>query len=93
MSESAVGLSILAGLVLVSSVVSHRFIPNLFLASGFAAAAAAIAFQVVAYWHAGFLDPFFPIALAISFVCAFVSSLLIGYSMRRFGLVRRPTLR
>jgi hypothetical protein len=82
MSEGAVGLFVLLALGVVASIVSHRLIRNYLLASLTAAAIATVAFQLVAWWRQGYLDPFFPIALVVGGVLVFVIALIVGIAPR-----------
>jgi hypothetical protein len=86
MSEPTTGIVVLAGLVLVNSLLSHRFISRLWLASIVASAASAILFQVFVTVRLGYLDKFFIIALQFSLLYGFFGSLAIGYLMRRLGI-------
>lgn len=86
MSEATTGVVVLAGLVVVSSLLAHRFISRLWLASIIASAASAILFQVFVTLRLGHLDKFFIIALQFSFLYGFFGSLVICYFMRRVGI-------
>ena len=89
MSQGTIGLFIFGGLVLVSSVVAHRFIARVLLASGVTALATAFTFQAIVFFELGYMDPFWPIALGLTLVYAFVGSLVIGYLMRLVGIAAR----
>ena len=78
MSEGTVGLIILLTMALGSSLVWHCLVNSFVLAVVGATTTAVIAFQVAAYIHLGYLDPFFLIAIATSLVIAAVIALLVG---------------
>jgi hypothetical protein len=89
MSEGTVGIVILSGLILVSSVLSHLHISRVWAAAFVSAFVSALTFQVLARLHLGYWDPFWPIALFTTLVLAFVGALLIGLTMRWLGVAVR----
>jgi hypothetical protein len=84
MSESTVGILILLGISGVAATVTHcfycRFLPACFLS----AFVATLMFQVAAFFRLGYLDTFFPIAVAVGGFISFVVALVIGGVVRRF---------
>jgi uncharacterized protein (DUF2062 family) len=94
MSESTVGILILSGLILVSSVLAHLRMSSVWAAAFVAAFVSALTFQILARLHLGYWDPFWPIALFTSLVLAFIGALLVGLAMRWLGVAvskRRAT--
>ena len=72
------GIIIFSILAIALSVLSHALIKRISLAILIAAITTAITFQIIVYFLAGYLDPFFPIALLTTFALAFLIALLIG---------------
>ncbi len=67
--------------------VAHIIIKRYILAIVIAIVIAPVLFQVFAYWHAGYLDPFFVIALVVSQILTGVISAIVGlpfYFSRKF---------
>ena len=90
MSEATTGVLILGGLVVMSSLLCHRFISPLWRAAVIASAVSAILFQVVVTIQLGHLDKFFIVALQFSFLYGFLGSMAIGYFMRLIGIAATP---
>jgi hypothetical protein len=86
MSEGAQGLLVLFTVALVTAVAWHWVLCSFPAATLVATATAVVLFQVVAYAHLGYLDPFFMVAVATSSVVCFVVSLLVGWA---FVVMRR----
>ena len=86
MSEGTSGLLVLAAVALVSAAGWHWVLRSFPLATLLATATAVVLFQVVAYAHLGYLDPFFMVAVATTSAVCFVVALLVGWV---FLLVRR----
>lgn len=83
MSDGAIGMIVLVAISIASAFISHKQIKSFMLAVIVSTLASVILFQVVAYIQLGHLDPFFPIAMAVSGFIAFFISLVIGYALGR----------
>lgn len=83
MDEGTIGIFILAALIIGFSVLCHWKIHYFWGATVLATLSATLLFQVIAYIHLGYLDPFFQIAFVVSVFWALVGALIIGYLMRR----------
>ena len=90
MSEATNGVVILGCIVIVSSLLCHRFISRLWLAAVISSAVSAVLFQVLVTIRLGHLDKFFIVALQFSFLYGFLGSMAIGYLMRLVGIAARP---
>jgi len=94
MSEGAFGFLLLVLISSATALVIHWFtrslwsasavaaVFRLWVASVVAAVLATVIFQVAAYWHAGRLDKFFPIAVVVGGFWSFVIALMIGWLFR-----------
>lgn len=82
MPEALTGLLVLLSVSVVSAVAWHWRVARYPRAAVGGASTAAAAFQVLAALHAGYFDPFWPIALVISFFPALIVSLLVGLPWR-----------
>jgi len=84
MSESTLGILILLGISGVVATVTHcfycRFIPACFLS----AFVATLMFLSAAFFRLGYLDPFFPIVVAVGGSISFAVALVVGGVVRRF---------
>jgi hypothetical protein len=72
------GIIIFSILAIALSVLSHTLIKRISLAILIAAITTAITFQIIVYFLAGYIDPFFPIALLTTFVLAFLIALVVS---------------
>lgn len=90
MSEGAVGFMVLIGLSIGTAVCFHFLIHHYALAIICAAISSDILFQIVVYLHAGYLDPFFTIALVTGGAIALVIAAIIGVP---FAFLRRKEQR
>ena len=86
MSEGTVGLLALFTVALLSAAGWHLALRSFPAATLLATATAVVLFQVVAYAHLGYLDPFFMVAVATSSVVCLVVALLVGWL---FLVIRR----
>ena len=86
MSEATIGIVVFALTAVASAAIWHWLLRHYFLASFGAAICAALMFQVFAYLHAGYLDPFYPIAVVVSLAIAFVVALIVGPLIEFFRL-------
>ena len=84
MSESTVGILILLGISGLVATVTHCFYRRFLPASLLSAFVATLMFQVTAFFRLGYLDPFFPIAVAVGGCISFVVALVVGGVVRRF---------
>ena len=78
MTEPLQGLLILGLLAVASAVGWHMVVRRFGYAVLGAAGTATVLFQVAAYIHVGYLDPFFPIAVVISAILASGVAVIIG---------------
>ena len=78
MSEGDAGPVVLVSIAVASAAIWHWVVKRYFLASIGAAFSASIVFQIAAYLHIGYLDPFYLIALVTGAGVAFVVALLVG---------------
>ena len=78
MSDGAVGLLVLVAISIGSAAAWHFKFREYAIAAGCAAATSVVVFQVVAYLQAGYLDPFFPIAVVTSSLLSFAIALIVG---------------
>jgi len=72
----------------VVSIISHVLIKKISSAILLAAISTALIFQLMVYFRAGYLDPFFPVRLIANFLIAFLTALIIGIP---FKIWRRNT--
>jgi hypothetical protein len=78
---SAVGMLAMAAfiaLVVATSLAAHALLRSYLVAAAVAASSAAVLFQLVGVIVQGYLDPFFLVALAITWVLAFGGALVLG---------------
>jgi hypothetical protein len=87
-SEGAVGLVVLGVICCACSITAHLLVRSFWLAVVVTVVAAVSLFQLAAYLHIGFLDPFWPIALVTTSVISFMASVGIGVVVRRMRQVR-----
>jgi len=83
MSEGTQGLVVLGVISVSLSLLVHYFSRAYLPASLVSAVLASGLFQVVGYFHTGYLDPFFAIAFTIGTAAAFFISLVIGYLFKK----------
>lgn len=80
---SEYGLVVFVAIAILGSLICHRVIPKRPLfASSIAAVFSSISFQIAAYFAQGYLDPFFPIALAFSFAICLLIAIVVGSLVR-----------
>lgn len=84
MSEGTIGLIVLATISIASALVWHWLVRLNFLAVLGATVTTVFTFQAANYFHLGYLDPFFLIAMGISSIPAFVIALLVGIPFRDY---------
>lgn len=78
MSESTEGILVLLSASTVVSLFFHTIFRSFAVACVVSAAIASVVFQVLAYFHAGYLDPFFVIALVVGGAVAYLVALVVG---------------
>lgn len=83
MTEAAQGVVALVATSVVVAAAVHTCHTSYLRASLIAATMASIVFQFLAYWHVGYLDPFFPIALLTGGAIAWGIALVVGLPFRR----------
>ena len=76
--EGSVGIIILCGISILLAIGFHYKLKSPIVATILSTFSASIAFQVIAYIHIGYLDPFFIIAFILSSGITFLISLLVG---------------
>ncbi len=79
MSESAIGLLVLLTVAVISATGWHWVLRSFTAATLLATVTAVLVFQVVAYVHLGYLDPFYLVAVATSSVLCLGVALLVGW--------------
>ena len=82
MSEATVGWLVLLSIAVVSAIAWHILLRSFLLATLLATTTSAVLFQIAAYLHVGYLDPFFLIAVAISSVICLFVSVAVGMLVR-----------
>lgn len=82
MSESALGLLLLAAICAVCSVAAHVLVRSFVAAELAAVVSTVVLFQLAAYLHVGYLDPFWEVAVVTSTLVAVVVSAFIGIAVR-----------
>lgn len=78
MSEATAGLLVLFFITSVSAFVWFKFMKSFLLATLLSTGTSVLLFQAVAYLHAGYLDPFFPIVIITSSVVCLFITLVVG---------------
>lgn len=78
MSDGTTGLLILVAISIGSAAAWHSKLEAYLFATVCAAATSVALFQIIAYLHAGYLDPFFFIALVTSSLLSLAISLVVG---------------
>jgi hypothetical protein len=76
--EGSIGLIILCTISALIAIGFHYKFKKPIVAAILSTVSASIAFQVIAYMHLGYLDPFFVIAFGISLGITLLISLLVG---------------
>jgi hypothetical protein len=82
MNEGDAGLVIFGIITITSAAIWHSFVTDYILAVLGATVSSVIVFQVVAFIYAGFLDPFFIIAMITTGIVSFIIALVIGAVMK-----------
>jgi hypothetical protein len=78
MDEGTQGVVVLVITAFAVSMLAHAFIRRFLLACLVSTVIAPSLFQVFAYWHLGYLDKFFFIALITTSICSLVISAAVG---------------
>ena len=86
MDEGTVGIFVLVGISIGAALLFHWLIRSYIIASFGAAIVADIVFQVAAYLHIGYLDPFFVIALVTGGGIALGIAIVVGIPFAIFRL-------
>lgn len=89
MSEGAAGLLVFLAICVICSIAAHFLVRTFWLATVLTPIAAVPLFQLAAYLHIGFLDPFWPVAVVTTSFVSLVASVVIGAVIRK---VRRVSL-
>jgi len=84
MSDGTIGILIFLGISGVVAAVTHWFYRWFIIACLLSAFVATLLFQIAAFLHLGYLEPFFPIAVAVGGSISFVIALVVGTVVRRF---------
>ena len=82
MSEATVGWLVLLSIAVGSAIAWHILLRSFLLATLLATSTSVVLFQIAAYLHVGYLDPFFLIAVAISSVICLFVSVAVGMLVR-----------
>lgn len=82
MSEAIVGWLVLLFIAVVAALVWHILLRSFLFATLLASTTSVVLFQVAAYLYAGYLDPFFLIAVATSSVICLLVSIVSGMLVR-----------
>ncbi len=82
MDEGTIGLIIFFATAVASALLWHRFVASYLAAIAASTVTAVVAFQVMAYIHLGYLDPFYLIAVVTTTIFAAIVSLLVGLPFR-----------
>ena len=77
-SEGALGFLVLNGISVVVAIGAHRTLRNFVIACGVAAVVSTALFNIAASMQSGYVEPFWPIAVVVGGVYAFVVSALVG---------------
>jgi len=83
MSEGTLGFLILLAISGVVATVIHCFCRRFIVACFLSAFVATLLFQMAVFLRVGYLDPFFPIAVAVGGSISFVIALVVGAVVRR----------
>lgn len=78
MSDGAIGIILLLLITVIVSAVVHRWIRRFWSGCLVATVISVVGFQLLAYAHAGHLDPFILIAIPVSGLLSFLISILVG---------------
>jgi hypothetical protein len=84
MNEGTIGIILLLGISATVAAGIHLFYPRFVLACLFSAVAATVLFQAVCYLQLGYIDPFFPVAVAVGGSISFIVALGVGALFRLF---------
>ena len=82
MSEATVGWLVLSSTAVASALGWHLLLRSFLLATVLATATAVVLFQVAAYLYAGYLDPFFLVAVITSSVICLLITVTVGMLVR-----------
>ena len=82
MSEAIVGWLVLLSIAVVSAIAWHILLRSFLLATLLATTTSVVLFQIAAYLHVGYLDPFFLIAVATSLVICLFVAVAVGMLVR-----------
>lgn len=90
MSSALITYGVLAVLAVGGSAVLLRVVRRTINIALLAATVAAAAFQLIVYVQLGFLDPFFPVALVVSWGYSFAVALIFTWGIRRYTTTPPP---
>lgn len=82
MNETTQGILILSVMIVISSLAWHELLNSYVVAIICSSVTAVVAFQIANYFHLGYIDPFFLIAIAVSGVISAFASAIIGVVYR-----------
>ena len=82
MSEATVGWLVLLSIAVVSAIAWHILLRSFLLATLLATTTSAVLFQIAAYLHVGYLDPFFLVAVITSSVICLLITVTVGMLVR-----------
>jgi len=78
MSDGAIGIILLVIISAIVSALVHRWTTRFWNGCLLATLISVVGFQLLAYAHAGYLDPFVLIAIPVSGLLSFLVSVLVG---------------
>lgn len=82
MSEATVGWLVLLSIAVGAALAWHILLRSFLLATLLATTTSVVLFQVAAYLHVGYLDPFYLIAVATSSVVCLFIAVAVGMLVR-----------
>ena len=89
MNDGATGIVVLGAIVLICSIAMHTLQKKYWHAVLLSACVSAVLFQIVSFMNQGYLDPFFIIAVFVTFGIGAIGSIIIGFL---FHLKRNKTV-
>jgi hypothetical protein len=88
MEQSITGVVVLAVIVLTCSIIAHSLQKQFWIAVGLASLASTALLQVIVIFRAGYLDAYFPLAIAITLVISALCATLVGLIFIVFRTLR-----
>lgn len=91
MSESAVGMLLLFGVAVVTSVIAHLLLKKFVVAWLTGALASALVFEGLVFLQLGHLDKLVLVATAVAFLISMLVSAVVGFGVRRLRTHRQDS--